>query len=159
MENNEQYTKPAFTPSTVIDLSYKHGGLPNRIWVYGVEKTVNDKEWMYAVLFENTRTFGLLSESFITDRMINFNSPIYHREDIQARYDDGWRWCGNYEKSIAKSNATLLKHDRNINGIRLYPALNPDGKIIDDYYGIWIKYTYPIQKEQQIPADGHIDIL
>lgn len=156
--NNTVVTIPKFMPGEVLDLSYKHGGLPNRIWVESVMRGVGDSEWNYSVKLENTLDVVKMTEGFISQRLINSKLSVYHCSDIIDRYNQGWRWCGNYEKSVAISNSNMLRSNLNIQHIRLFPALNPNGMPIKGYYGIWIKYEHSFVKNFT-PSSDFIDIM
>ena len=137
-------TLPAYAIGEVIDLSYKHGGMPNRIYVDTVFWREQDTRWNYQVIMENTGEKTIMSEDFIKDRKAKNSSPVCKNPDIIKRFSDGWRFCGNFEKDTAVANGKLIAENPNVRAVRLYPALNYNNQYMNGKLGIWIKYTHTI---------------
>lgn len=131
---------PRFMPGQVIDLSYRNKGLPNRLLIQTVFVKEQSKEWLYEALLENTGEVTVLEESFIMNNITNKEAPVYKCNDIIRLYNDGWRFCGNFCKKTARSSAAKYSTNRYIRNIELRPALNAQGKLIQDKYGMWIRY-------------------
>ena len=131
---------PKFMPGQVIDLSYKNKGLPNRILIKTAYVTEQSDGWMYEVYLENTGEFSRINEEFISTNMTHKASAVYKCKEIIGLYGSGWRFCGNFDKSTAHTIAGKHATNRYINNIMLRPALKPDGSLLNDYYGMWIKY-------------------
>jgi len=150
MDNITKHNAPKYSIGQVIDLSYKYGGLPNRILINAIFIRKQDKQWMYKILLENIDKETIMSESFIKYREINKSANIYHNNIIKQRYINGWRWCGNYEESIALNNSKIISTRNNVEGVRLYPAINYKGDFIENQYGLWVKYFNSINCKEEI---------
>ena len=132
---------PRFMPGQVIDLSYKHKGLPNRILIKTVYTREQDKGWMYAVYLENTGERTALDEDFIISHMTTKSTQVYRSPDVIKLYNDGWRFCGNFDKDTAFDMASKCATNIYIKDIILKPALNAKGCLVNNQYGMWIRYN------------------
>lgn len=141
---------PAFAVGEVIDLSYKHGGMPNRIYINSVFWRDQDTKWNYEVTMENNGERAVMSESFIMDRKSKNTSPVCKNPEIIKRFADGWRFCGNFSKESAMPNAKMIAENANIENVRLYPALNYRNQFLPDKLGIWVKYKHTINNDGSI---------
>ena len=137
-------TLPAYAIGEVIDLSYKHSGMPNRIYIDTVFWREQDTRWHYQVIMENTGEKTIMSEDFIKERKSKNSSPVCKNPDIIKRFSDGWRFCGNFEKNAAVANGKLIAENPNVRAVRLYPALNYNNQYMNGKLGIWIKYAHTI---------------
>lgn len=138
---------PKYNPGDVVDLSYKNGGLPNRILVTCVFWRPGDKQWMYRVLMENTGKDSILDETFITARASKKTSPVYGNPDIVNRIASGWRFCGNYDTDTAIANGKLIAENTAIKNVKLWPALNYNNQLIKGQKGIWIVWNSTINND------------
>lgn len=141
---------PKFMPGQVIDLSYKYKGLPNRLLIKSVFVREQDEQWMYECIIESTGDITVLSQSFISNNMINKELEIYKCKEVISLYSTGWRFCGNFSRSHAHSIAGKHATNRYIKGIILRPALDPKGRLYKDNYGMWIKYDNIISNDGTI---------
>ncbi len=142
---------PKFSIGQVIDLSYKNGGMPNRIYITTIFYREQDNEWMYSVILENNNEKTRLGEKFIWDRMSKQVSKVYNNPDIIDRIKDGWRFCGNFATDTATANAKLIASDNtNVRNVRLYPAIGYDNKYLKDKLGIWVRYNTIISNDGTI---------
>lgn len=154
-------TTPKFQLGQIIDLSYKHGGMPNRIYIMAVFWREQDNQWQYQVMMESTGETAQMSEQFINDRKSKQNSAVYKNPDIMARIEEGWRFCGNYDTETAKANAKLIAENEGIANVRLYPALSYNNTFMNGQMGIWIKYNHIIHNDGrmgQLGIDEFVDI-
>ena len=147
---------PRFMPGQVIDLSYRNKGLPNRLLIKTVFVKEHSKEWLYEAFLENVGEITVLEESFIINNMTNKSAPVYKCNDVIRLYNDGWRFCGNYCKKTARKTAAKYSTSKYIKNIELRPALNPQGSLIQDKYGMWIKY-YNTVTDNGIIISGNSD--
>lgn len=132
---------PKYMPGQVIDLSYKHKGLPNRLLIKTAFIREHDDQWMYEVFLENIGEVTTLNEEFISANMTNKATQVYKCAEIINLYNGGWRFCGNHKRSLAHSVASKSAVNRYIKNIILRPALDSKGCLQNDYYGMWIKYN------------------
>lgn len=132
---------PKFMPGQVVDLSYKSKGLPNRLLIQAVFTREHDNQWMYQCIIESTGESTTLNEDFIVANMTHKASEVYKCKEIINLYNTGWRFCGNKSKSTAHSIAGKHATNRYVRSIILRPALAPNGCLLQDHYGIWIKYN------------------
>jgi len=154
---------PLYGIGEVIDLSYKYGGLPNRIRVNQVFQREYDAEWQYNVTMENRGVAPnegdvMMSESFIKQRKSKHSSKVYQNNDVQQHMRDGFRFCGNYDSDIARANAKILARRKDITDVRLYPALDYSGRYVNGDMGIWIRYNSVIADNGEIecrPEDAY----
>lgn len=137
-------TTPAFAIGEVIDLSYKNGGLPNRIIIDSVFMREGDTEWMYGVTMECTGGNTTMKQSFIKERKSKCTSAVYKNPDIIKRYREGWRYCGNFDIDAANANGKMIAQRDDVEGVRLYPALDSSNRLMRGKMGVWIKYKYTI---------------
>ena len=154
-------TTPKFQLGQIIDLSYKHGGMPNRIYIMAVFWREQDNQWQYQVMMESTGETAQMSEQFINDRKSKQNSAVYKNPDIMTRIEEGWRFCGNYDTETAKANAKLIAENEGIANVRLYPALSYNNTFMNGQMGIWIKYNHIIHNDGrmgQLGIDEFVDI-
>ena len=141
---------PKFMPGQVIDLSYKHKGLPNRLVVKTVFLHEQSNQWMYEVFLENIGELTTLNEDFITSNMTCKSARVYKCAEIINLYNNGWRFCGNFTKKNAHSTASKCATNKYINGIILRHALDSSGCLLNDMYGMWIKYNTIINDDGTI---------
>ena len=135
---------PRFMPGQVIDISYKNKGLPNRLLIKSVSVKEQDSEWMYECFIESIGTVVSINESFIVSNATNKNLQVYKCAEVIKLYNDGWRFCGNFNEADAHKVASKYATNRYIKHIILRPALNADGCLKNGYYGIWVKYNNTI---------------
>lgn len=145
---------PKFMPGQVIDLSYKHKGLPNRLLVKTVLIREQDNQWMYECIIESIDETTTLSEDFIINNMTRKASEVYKCNEVIKLYNAGWRFCGNFKRSQAHSIAGKHATNGYIRNIILRPALDSKGCLMNDYYGMWIKYGNIINDDGTITRDG-----
>ena len=131
MEGMKIKTMPRYSPGEVVDLTYKNGGLPNRIIVTCSFWRQGDKQWMYKVFMEST---GI---------------------------SEGWRFCGNFEAETALANGKLIAENEMIKNVRLYPALDRNNQFLKGKNGIWIIYKHTISNDGEYlgndnPSHGDI---
>lgn len=144
-DNMKNITKlPRFMPGQVIDISYKNSGLPNRLLIKSVSVKEQDSEWMYECFIESIGTVASINESFIVSNATNKNLQVYKCAEVIKLYNDGWRFCGNFNEADAHKIASKNAINRYIKHIILRPALNTDGCLKNGYYGIWVKYNNTI---------------
>lgn len=151
---------PAFGLGEVIDLSYRHGGMPNRIRIEGVFYRDQDTMWMYDVLMENTGDRSVMNEKFISERKsskVIASSGVYSNPEIQRRFKEGWRWCGNFAVDTARANAKLIADNSNIKNVRLWPAIDSRNRYVSGSLGIWIKYVNVIYDDGDTGYNGPND--
>lgn len=148
---------PKFMPGQVIDLSYKSKGLPNRLLIKSVFIREQDEWWMYECIIESTGEVTILSQNFIMENMSNKDFPVYKCAEIIKLYNDGWRFCGNKSRSTAHSIASKHATNRYIRGIILRPALAPNGCLMQDHYGMWIRYNNIINNDGTIIKDSELN--
>lgn len=135
---------PKYSPGDVIDLSYKNGGLPNRILVTCTFWRREDKQWMYKVFMESTGEYSVLDETFIASRESKKSSPVYKNPTVLSRIAEGWRFCGNFDTDTATANGKLIAENDLVNHVRLWPAINYKNQYIQGQMGIWIIYKNTI---------------
>lgn len=135
---------PRYSPGDVIDLSYKHGGLPNRILVTCAFWRREDKQWMYKVFMESTGQYSVLDETFIASRESKKTSPAYKNPAVLSRIAEGWRFCGNFDTDTATANGKLIAENEMVKRVRLWPAINYNNKYVQGQMGIWIIYSNTI---------------
>lgn len=135
---------PKYNPGDVIDLSYKNGGLPNRILVTCAFWRHGDKQWMYKVFMESTGDYTVMDETFIATRASKKTSNVYKNPVIIGRIAEGWRFCGNFESEVALANGKLIAENDMIKSVRLWPAINYNNQFIKGQMGIWIVYKNTI---------------
>lgn len=145
---------PLFAIGEVIDLSYKYGGMPNRIYVNSVFWRESDIQWNYQVTMENTGEKTSMSESFIKSRRSKNSSPVCENPDVIERFKDGWRFCGNFDRDTAIANGKLISENDNVHGVRLYDALNYNNRYMNGKLGVWIKYKHMIDDNGRIHTDN-----
>lgn len=138
---------PRFMPGQVIDLSYKNKGLPNRILVKAIFIREQNDEWMYEVLLENTGETTTLSQSIIINNMTERKAQVYKCANIINLYNNGWRFCGNFSRDSAHKTGGKYATNRYIKEIVLHPALDSRGCLINDKYGLWIRYNITINSD------------
>lgn len=147
---------PKFMPGQVIDLSYKNKGLPNRLLIQSVFTREQDNQWMYQCIIESTGESTILNEDFITSNMTRKESEVYKCKEIINLYNTGWRFCGNKSRSCAHSIASKHATNRYIRSIILRPALAPNGCLMQDHYGMWIRYNNTINDDGTVTMDGTV---
>lgn len=135
---------PKYSPGDVIDLSYKNGGLPNRILVTCTFWRREDKQWMYKVFMENTGEYSVLDETFIASRASKQSTPVYKNPTVLSRIAEGWRFCGNFDTDTANANGKLIAENDLVKHVRLWPAINYNNQYIQGQMGIWIIYKNTI---------------
>lgn len=141
---------PAFAIGEIIDLSYKGDCLPNRIMINSVFMRECDIEWMYGVTMECTGGNTILRQSFIRERRSKHASAVYKNPDVVMRYHEGWRYCGNFDTKAATGNGKMIAQRDDIEGVRLYPALNAQNQLVRGKMGVWIKYNNTIYDDGRI---------
>lgn len=132
---------PRFMPGQIIDLSYKNKGLPNRILIKAVFVREQDIEWMYEVYHENTGDVTTLDQSFIVSNMTERKCTVYKCIEVINLYNNGWRFCGNFNINEAHNLGAKYATNRYIKEIILRHALDSRGCLIPDKYGMWIRYN------------------
>jgi hypothetical protein len=147
---------PKFMPGQVIDLSYKHKGLPNRLLIQSVFIREQDNQWMYQCIIEGTGESTILNESFIVNNMTRKGSEVYKCKEVIALYNAGWRFCGNFKSSCAHSIAGKHATNRYIRSIILRPALDSRGCLLQNNYGMWIRYNNIINNNSTIVMDSEL---
>lgn len=140
-------TVPKYSPGEVVDLTYKNGGLPNRIIITCSFWRQGDKRWMYKVFMESTGEYSVLDETFISARASKKTAPVYKNPDIMRRISEGWRFCGNFEAETALANGKLIAENEMIKNVRLYPALDRNNQFLKGQNGIWIIYKHTISND------------
>lgn len=161
MEGMKIKTMPRYSPGEVVDLTYKNGGLPNRIIVTCSFWRQGDKQWMYKVFMESTGEYSVLDETFISARASKKTAPVYKNPDIMRRISEGWRFCGNFEAETALANGKLIAENEMIKNVRLYPALDRNNQFLKGKNGIWIIYKHTISNDGEYlgndnPSHGDI---
>lgn len=141
---------PKFMPGQVIDLSYKHKGLPNRILIKCAFVREQDDQWMYECFIENIGEISILNENFIVGNATNRGLPVYKCADVIKLYNDGWRYCGNIAKDKAVEHASKCATNGYIKDIILRPAIDGRGCLVNDAYGMWIRYNNIINDDGTI---------
>lgn len=148
-ENMKIKSTPKYNPGDVIDLSYKNGGLPNRIIITCAFWRRGDTQWVYKVFMESTGDYSVLDETFISSRASKKTSPIYHDAKIIQRISDGWRFCGNFDTETAIANGKLIAENPAVKNVRLWPAMDYQGKYVKGKKGIWIIWNHTITNDGQ----------
>lgn len=148
---------PKFMPGQVVDLSYKKGGLPNRLLIKMAFIREQDNDWMYKCIIESTGEDTILKQSFIINNMTNKEFDVYKCKEVINLYNTGWRFCGNFNISIAHTIAGKYATNRYIRSIILKPALSSKGCLIQNQYGMWIRYNNTINNDGTIVMDGEIE--
>lgn len=132
---------PKFHAGEAYYLSHKTGA-PARIYIDMVYMRPRSTEWMYAIYSEanpdGNITFA--SESILTQRISKHDNPIYKNDVVIQRYDDGYRFAGNYSMEEAIARGETFARNGHIKSVMLHPALDYKGDTIDGQYGIWIKW-------------------
>lgn len=147
---------PHFMPGQVIDLSYKSKGLPNRLLIKSVFIREQDNQWMFECIIESTGESTVLNESFIVNNMTHKGSEVYKCKEIINLYNSGWRFCGNKSRSTAHSIASKHATNRYIRSIILRPALDSKGCLMNNHYGMWIRYNHTINDDGTIIFDREL---
>lgn len=145
---------PKYQLGQIIDLSYKNGGMPNRIFIMAIFWREQDAQWQYQVLMESTGETTQMSEQFITERKSKKTSSVYRNPEVVKRIEEGWRFCGNYDTDTAHANAKLIAENDGIVSVRLYPALSYNNTFLNGQMGIWIKYAHTIYDDGRMSASG-----
>lgn len=145
---------PKYTPGEVIDLSYKNGGLPNRILITCAFWRQGDKQWMYKVFMESTGDYSVLDETFIAARASKKTSVVYRNPAIISRISDGWRFCGNFDSEVALANGKLIAENPAIKNVRLWPAIGHNNQYIQGQAGIWIIWEHTISNDGTYIGNG-----
>lgn len=158
-EDMNNITKlPRFMPGQVIDLSYKKG-LPNRILIKTVFIKEQSDEWLYEVYLENTGEITTLKQSIIVSSMTKKESPVYKCGEIINLYNSGWRFCGNFDVNEAHNIAAKIATSKYIKNVVLRHALNYHGCLVNDKYGIWIRYNNIINNDGTIINNDATDVI
>ena len=131
---------PKFMPGQVIDLSYKYKGLPNRLLVKSVFTREQDDSWMYEVYLENLGECTALNEEFIVSNMTKKAMQVYKCSEIIKLYNDGWRYCGNFNSVEAHNTACKLATNPHIKNVIIRHGLNGRGCLENGMHGVWIRY-------------------
>lgn len=148
---------PKFMPGQVIDLSYRHKGLPNRLLIKTVLINEHDDGWMYHVYLENIGECTTLDESFISGNCTSKTAQVYKCAEIIKLYADGWRFCGNYNDKEAYEFASKCATNRYIKDIILRPALDYRGCLMNGKKGMWLRYRNFINDDGTIIKNESID--
>lgn len=148
---------PKFMPGQVIDLSYKHKGLPNRLLIKTVFIREQDDQWMYEVFLENIGNVTTLNEDFIANNMTNKRTQVYKCTEVINLYNTGWRFCGNFDKESAQTVAAKYATNRWIKNIILRHALDSRGCLIANKYGMWIRHNDIINDDGTINGGNDYD--
>jgi hypothetical protein len=138
---------PKFIPGQVIDLSYKHGGLPNRIKIAQVMLSSVEAGYTYNVALESTKEITNMNEQFILDRACHKGAPVYSLDTIRKRYERGWRFCGNYYDGVAVDKAKDIAKSHQVAHVRITEAYYPDGNFVYGQCAVWLQYKNPIADE------------
>lgn len=147
---------PKYMPGQVIDLSYKHKGLPNRLLIKAVFIREHDNQWQYECIIESLGEDTVLNEDFITSNMTRKGSEVYKHKEVINLYNNGWRFCGNLSRSTAHSIASKNATNRYIRDIILRPALDSRGCLMNDHYGMWIRYYNVINDDGTVINSGNV---
>ena len=141
---NDRHSAPKYRAGEAYYLSHKTGA-PARIFIDAVYMKALSKEWMYCIRSEaNRNAVTYVSESVLSHRISKHDASIYKNDIVSKRYDDGYRFAGNFKMDDAINRGKEFAKNENIVSVLLHPALDYNGKIIDDEYGIWIKWSYTI---------------
>jgi hypothetical protein len=150
---------PRFMPGQVIDLSYKSKGLPNRILIKTVFIREHNSTWIYEVFLENTGEVTSLDQDFIVANMTKKDREVYKCREIINLYNDGWRFCGNFGRTEAHKVAAQIATTEYVKNVILKPALDYRGVLINDKYGIWIRYNNIIYDNGTINDNSNKDTI
>lgn len=131
---------PKYGIGEVVDISFKNGGLPNRVLVLGVYWNSENTGWMYNLKSEAIDDDIIMAETVMKKFEANQWSKVGKMQVIIDRYTEGWRYCGNYSEDTARANGIMLSENGNIKNIKLFPALDASGLPIGGDYGLWIRY-------------------
>jgi hypothetical protein len=131
---------PKYGIGEVVDISFKNGGLPNRVLILGIHMNSEDNGWMYDVKSEAFDDNIVMAETVMKKFEANQWSKVGKMQVIIDRYLDGWRYCGNYSEETAKANGQMLSENNNIKNIKLFPAVDTNGLPVSGEYGLWIRY-------------------
>ena len=145
---------PKYPVGGVVDLSFKNGGLPNRIYIESASWAEGDTEWKYSAKSEMDNGQITFAESTIRKYEANQRSRVGKMQLIIDRYEDGWRYCGNYDKESAIANGNMIAGKTNVRNVKLFPALDINGILLPNEFGIWIRYVNTINADgSQVPND------
>lgn len=139
---------PLYDPGEAYYLSHKNG-IPAKIYVEAVYKKAHSKEWMYSIFSEaNNCKQAYLSESALKERIAKpHNAPVYKIPEIAKRWEDGYRFCGNYPTEDAIKAGHGFAKNGDIESVVLYPAMDADGNLINNQHGVWIRWKHVIENE------------
>ena len=131
---------PKFMAGETYFLSHKTG-MPAKVLIEAVYMKANSVEWMYSVRSEANKCMpAYLSESVLAQRVSKHSSVVYKIPDVAERVEDGYRFCGNFERDIAMRRGEEFARNDRIESVLLHPALDGVGHRIDDQFGIWIRW-------------------
>ena len=135
---------PKFGAGETHYLSHKDGA-PTRIFIEAVYMKSGSKEWMYCIYSEaNNCVATYLPESVLSKRVSKHSGQVYKIPEIMQRYEDGYRFCGNYGRDVAMERGKEFAKNNNIESVMLFPAVDYAGEPINGQYGVWIKWKYVI---------------
>lgn len=131
---------PLFDAGEAYYLSHKSGA-PARIVIEAVYKKATSKEWMYSIYSEaNGCKPTYVPESILQQRVSRHCGLVYKNPNIIKRFEDGYRFAGNYNRDDAIRVGEEFAHNSSIASVWLHPALDGKGEPIEGQYGVWIKW-------------------
>lgn len=133
---------PKYDVCSVIDLRHKDNSeLPDRIYIDMVYWKDGCEEWMYACTSErNEGHLIYLTESYINKYRSKKTAQCYDNDIVRDMYNQGFRFCGNFDTGVALQKANRLRMAQYIKHIVLNDAVAPDGNILSGQSGLWVKY-------------------
>lgn len=140
----EKLKAPLYNAGEVYYLSHKTGS-PAKIYIEAVYRKAQSKEWMYSVFSEaNDCKQTYLPESVLKERISRHKTPVYNEPEIAKRWEDGYRFCGNYPTEEAINVGKKFACNASIASVVLHPAVDAMGKPVDAEHGVWIKWRATI---------------
>lgn len=154
-----KYSAPKYCAGDVIDYRYNRSTLPNRILINMVYRKSMSNDWMYEVFDERSNSIIYYPESLILAS--DHSSGAYDVEFVKKMYEDGFRFYRNCKKNSATSDAKNVADKTNVAEVRVYPeSYDRNGKIIDGYNSIWIRYsTYITNNGEMITSNVYSDYI
>ena len=139
---------PKFEAGTTYFLSHKTG-MPAKIFVEAVYMKSASREWMYCIYSEsNGCKPAYLPESVLENRISKHSSQVYKCPSIIDRIDNGYRFCGNFERDTAMKRGEEFARNRMIESVLLHPAVDSRGDCIYGQFGIWIRWDAVITDDK-----------
>lgn len=141
-------TASKYDPGCVLDLSFKSGRMPDRIFIDLVYCRYGSKEWMYKVYSEMNDEYCYIGESEIDKRISDKSAKCYDNKIIIDMYKQGFRFAGNNKSETAFNRARRLQEADYIKNIVLLDAIDKDGNNIQGQLGLWVRYANPIDDDK-----------